>query len=180
MFIAGFGFKMGLVPFHMWLPDAYEGAPPTIATLLAAGTKKAGFAAALRVIVMGTVALSLDWTLALGIIAVMTMTVGNIAAIMQKSLARMLAYSSIGHAGYILIGLSIAPHSIIGLQGSLFHILNHAVMKGAAFIAVAGIVTADDVERAIELGSRGILVASGIVKSRNWNRDIEGFVKAIL
>ena len=62
MFIAGFGFKMGLVPFHMWLPDAYEGAPPTIATLLAAGTKKAGFAAALRVIVMGTVALSLDWT----------------------------------------------------------------------------------------------------------------------
>ena len=142
MFIAGFGFKMGLVPFHMWLPDTYEGAPPTIATLLAAGTKKAGFAAALRVIVMGTVALSLDWTLALGIIAVMTMTVGNIAAIMQKNLARMLAYSSIGHAGYILIGLSIAPFSAIGLQGSLFHILNHAVMKGAAFIAVAGIVTA--------------------------------------
>jgi len=96
MFIAGFGFKMGLVPFHMWLPDTYEGAPPTIAALLAAGTKKAGFAAALRVIVMGTVALSLDWTLALGIIAVMTMTVGNIAAVMQKNLARMLAYSSIG------------------------------------------------------------------------------------
>ena len=142
MFIAGFGFKMGLVPFHMWLPDTYEGAPPTIATLLAAGTKKAGFAAALRVIVMGTVALSLDWTLALGIIAVMTMTVGNIAAVMQKNLARMLAYSSIGHAGYILIGLSIAPFSTMGLQGSLFHILNHAVMKGAAFIAVTGIVTA--------------------------------------
>jgi len=142
MFIAGFGFKMGLVPFHMWLPDTYEGAPPTIATLLAAGTKKAGFAAALRVVVMGTVALSLDWTLALGIIAVMTMTVGNIAAVMQKNLARMLAYSSIGHAGYILIGLSIAPFSTLGLQGSMFHILNHAVMKGAAFIAVAGIVTA--------------------------------------
>jgi len=142
MFIAGFGFKMGLVPFHMWLPDTYEGAPPTIAALLAAGTKKAGFAAALRVVVMGAVALSLDWTLALGIIAVMTMTVGNIAAVMQKNLARMLAYSSIGHAGYILIGLAIAPFSPIGLQGSLFHILNHAVMKGAAFIAVAGIVTA--------------------------------------
>jgi NADH-quinone oxidoreductase subunit N len=141
MFIAGFGFKMGLVPFHMWLPDAYEGSPPTIAALLAAGTKKAGFAAALRVIVMGTVALNLDWTFALGVIAVMTMTVGNIAAIMQKNLARMLAYSSIGHAGYILIGLSIAPFSSLGIQGSLFHILNHAVMKGAAFIAIAGIVT---------------------------------------
>jgi F420H2 dehydrogenase subunit N len=141
MFIAGFGFKMGLVPFHMWLPDTYEGAPPTITALLAAGTKKAGFAAALRIIVMGAVALSLDWTFALGIIAVLTMTVGNIAAVMQKNLARMLAYSSIGHAGYILIGLSIAPFSAIGIQGSLFHILNHTVMKGAAFIAVAGIVT---------------------------------------
>ncbi|MBI2007044.1 MAG: NADH-quinone oxidoreductase subunit N, partial [Nitrosopumilales archaeon] len=93
MFVAGFGFKMGLVPFHMWLPDTYEGAPPTISALLAAGTKKAGFAAALRVIVMGSIALSLDWTFALGIIAVMTMTVGNIAAIMQKNLARVLAYS---------------------------------------------------------------------------------------
>lgn len=141
MFIAGFGFKMGLVPFHMWLPDTYEGAPPTITALLAAGTKKAGFAALLRVVVMGAVALSIDWTFALGIIAVMTMTVGNIAAVMQKNLARMLAYSSIGHAGYILIGISIAPFSAIGIQGSLFHILNHAVMKGAAFIAVAGIVS---------------------------------------
>jgi NADH-quinone oxidoreductase subunit N len=140
MFIAGFGFKMGLVPFHMWLPDTYEGAPPTITTLLAAGTKKAGFAAAIRVIVLGTVALNLDWTFALGVIAVMTMTIGNIAAVMQKNLTRMLAYSSIGHAGYILIGLSIAPFSQLGLQGSLLHILNHAVMKGAAFIAVAGIV----------------------------------------
>ena len=142
LFIAGFGFKMGLVPFHMWLPDAYEGAPPTIAALLAAGTKKAGFAAMIRVIIMGTVALNLDWVLALGVIAVMTMTIGNIAAIMQKNLARILAYSSIGHAGYILIGLSIAPFSDIGLQASLFHIMNHAVMKGSAFIAVAGIVIA--------------------------------------
>lgn len=141
MLIAGFGFKMGLVPFHMWLPDTYEGGPQPITALLAAATKKAGFAAALRTIVMGMVALNLDWTLALAVIAVMTMTVGNVAAIMQKSLSRMLAYSSIGHAGYILIGLAIAPFSSLGLQGSLFHIMNHAVMKGAAFIAVAGIVT---------------------------------------
>ena len=141
MFIAGFGFKMGLVPFHMWLPDTYEGAPQPITAMLAAGTKKAGFAAAIRIIVLGMVTLNLDWTLALGIIAVMTMTIGNVAAIMQKNLSRMLAYSSIGHAGYILIGLSVAPFSTLGLQGSLFHILNHAVMKGAAFIAVAGIVT---------------------------------------
>ena len=168
MFIAGFGFKMGLVPFHMWLPDTYEGAPPTITALLAAGTKKAGFAAALRIVIMGTVALNLDWTLALGIIAVMTMTVGNIAAILQKNLTRMLAYSSIGHAGYILIGISVAPFSGMGLQASLFHILNHAVMKGAAFIAVAGIVTTlaiTHIDKLKGLGRKMPITALGLVIS---------------
>jgi len=168
LFIAGFGFKMGLVPFHMWLPDAYEGAPPTIAALLAAGTKKAGFAATIRVIVLGTVALNMDWTFALGIIAVMTMTIGNIAAIMQKNLARIFAYSSIGHAGYILIGISIAPFSDIGIQASLFHILNHAVMKGAAFIAVAGIIIAlgtSSLDKIKGLGRRMPITALGLVIS---------------
>src|SRR6185312_14682997 len=70
LFIAGFGFKMGLVPFHMWLPDAYEGAPTTIGALLAAGNKKAGFAAAIRVIVLATFVLHLDWATALAVIAV--------------------------------------------------------------------------------------------------------------
>ena len=168
MLIAGFGFKMGLVPFHMWLPDTSEGSPPPITALLAAGTKKAGFAAALRIIFLGTVALNLDWTLALGVIAIMTMTIGNIAAIMQKNLARMLAYSSIGHAGYILIGISIAPFSGLGLQASLFHILNHAVMKGAAFIAVAGIVTAlavTHLDKLKGLGRRMPITALGLVIS---------------
>ncbi|MGI0064405.1 MAG: NADH-quinone oxidoreductase subunit N, partial [Nitrosopumilaceae archaeon] len=168
MFIAGFGFKMGLVPFHMWLPDAYEGAPPTISALLAAGTKKAGFAAALRVIVMGTAALNMEWTFALGLIAIMTMTVGNLAAIMQKNLTRMLAYSSIGHAGYILIGLSIAPFSQIGIQASLFHILNHAVMKGAAFIAAAGIITTlavSHLDKIRGLGKRMPITSIGLVVS---------------
>lgn len=168
LFIAGFGFKMGLVPFHMWLPDAYEGAPPTIAALLAAGTKKAGFAATIRVIVLGTVALNMDWTFALGVIAIMTMTIGNIAAIMQKNLARILAYSSIGHAGYILIGISIAPFSDIGIQASLFHIFNHAVMKGAAFIAVAGIIIAlgtSSLDKIKGLGRRMPITALGLVIS---------------
>lgn len=168
MFIAGFGFKMGLVPFHMWLPDAYEGAPPTISALLAAGTKKAGFAAALRVIVMGTAALNMEWTFALGLIAIMTMTVGNLAAIMQKNLTRMLAYSSIAQAGYILIGLSIAPFSQIGIQASLFHILNHAVMKGAAFIAAAGIITTlavSHLDKIRGLGKRMPITSIGLVVS---------------
>jgi len=138
-FIAGFGFKMGLVPFHMWLPDAYEGSPTTIGALLAAGTKKAGFAAALRVIVLGMFALNLDWTLTLAIIAVFTMTLGNLAALVQKSVPRILAYSSIAQAGYIMMGFALAPYSDQALTGSLFHIMNHAVMKSAAFIAVAAV-----------------------------------------
>ena len=139
LFIAGFGFKMGLVPFHMWLPDAYEGAPTTIGALLAAGTKKAGFAAAIRVIVLATFALHLDWAAALAVIAVFTMTLGNLAALVQKSVPRILAYSSIAQAGYIMIGLALAPYSDQALGGSLFHILNHAVMKSAAFIAAAAV-----------------------------------------
>jgi len=168
MFIAGFGFKMGLVPFHMWLPDTYEGAPPTIVTLLAAGTKKVGFAAAIRIIVLGTVVLNLDWTFALGVIAVITMTVGNLAAIMQKNLSRMLAYSSIGHAGYILIGLAVAPFSSAGLSGSLLHVMNHAVMKGVAFIAVAGIAVAlasTHLDKIKGLGRKMPITALGLIIS---------------
>jgi NADH-quinone oxidoreductase subunit N len=139
LFIAGFGFKMGLVPFHMWLPDAYEGAPTTIGALLAAGTKKAGFAAAIRVIVLATFVLHLDWATALAVIAVFTMTLGNLGALVQKSVPRILAYSSIAQAGYIMIGLALAPYSDQALGGSLFHIINHAVMKSAAFIAVSAV-----------------------------------------
>src|SRR5918911_1060289 len=142
LFIAGFGFKMGLVPFHMWLPDAYEGAPTTIGALLAAGTKKAGFAAALRVIVLGMFALNVDWTVTLAIVAVFTMTLGNLGALIQKSVPRILAYSSIAQAGYILIGIAIAPYSNQALTGSLFHILNHAVMKSAGFIAASAVAVA--------------------------------------
>jgi NADH-quinone oxidoreductase subunit N len=124
----------------MWLPDTYSGAPTTIATLLAAGTKKAGFAAAIRVIVIGLIALNVHWTFTLAIIAIFTMTLGNLGALTQKSIPRILAYSSIAQAGYILIGLSVAPYSNFGLDASLLQILNHAVMKSAAFIAAAAVI----------------------------------------
>jgi NADH-quinone oxidoreductase subunit N len=142
LFVAGFGFKMGLVPFHMWLPDAYEGAPTTIGALLAAGTKKAGFAAAIRVIVIGMFAIGLDWSIVLAILAVITMTVGNFGALIQKSVPRMMAYSSVAQAGYIMIGLALAPYASSALDGSLFHILNHAVMKSASFLAIAAVAIA--------------------------------------
>src|SRR5829696_2784948 len=142
LFIAGFGFKMGLVPFHMWLPDAYEGAPTTIGALLAAGTKKAGFAAAIRVIVMGMFAVGLDWSIVLALLAVVTMTVGNFGALIQRSVPRMMAYSSVAQAGYMMIGLALAPYASSALDGSLFHILNHAVMKSASFLAIAAVAIA--------------------------------------
>src|SRR5918999_758497 len=142
LFIAGFGFKMGLVPFHMWLPDTYEGAPTTIGALLAAGTKKAGFAAAIRVIVIGMFALGLEWSIVLAILAIITMTVGNFGALLQKSVPRIMAYSSMAQAGYIMIGLALAPYASSALDGSLFHILNHAVMKSASFLAIAAVAVA--------------------------------------
>lgn len=137
LLIAGFGMKVAAVPFHMWIPDAYEGAPITIGAFLAAGTKNGGFAALLRVFVVALIALRVDWSATFAVIAILTMTLGNIAALMQKSLTRMLAYSSIAQAGYILIGVAVA--SPLGIAGALFHILNHGVMKTAAFMAAAAV-----------------------------------------
>jgi F420H2 dehydrogenase subunit N len=126
----------------MWLPDTYEGAPTTIGALLAAGTKKAGFAAAIRVIVIGMFALGLEWSIVLAILAIITMTVGNFGALLQKSVPRIMAYSSMAQAGYIMIGLALAPYASSALDGSLFHILNHAVMKSASFLAIAAVAVA--------------------------------------
>lgn len=149
LFVAGFGFKMSIVPFHMWIPDAYEGAPTTISTLLAAATKKAGFIAAIRVLLAITTLYTLTkspfFTLAnvFAVLALLTMTVGNISALTQKSMTRLLAYSSIAQAGYMLIGFvafANAPASAaasLGLTGTIFHVINHAIMKGAAFLAAA-------------------------------------------
>ncbi len=142
MFIAGFGFKMALFPFHMWLPDTYEGSPLTVSTLLAAATKKAGFAAAMRVVIIGMSVFSVEWSLMLAVVAILTMTIGNLAALTQKSMSRMLAYSSVAQAGYILIGLSVAPYSTFGMTSSMLHIMNHAIMKSAAFIGVAAVIIA--------------------------------------
>ncbi len=139
LLIAGFGFKMALVPFHMWIPDTYEGAPTPISALLSAATKKAGFAAAFKAVIFGMLVFNVEWSLMLAVIAVLTMTIGNLAALTQRSMTRILAYSSISQAGYMLIGLSLAPYSDLAMQGTLLHVMNHAVMKSSAFIAAAGI-----------------------------------------
>lgn len=137
LFTAGFGLKMSIIPFHMWIPDAYEGAPTTVSALLSAGTKKAAFVVAVRVFVIALPLLQLDWQLTFAFLALITMTLGNIAALTQKTITRLLAYSSIAQAGYILIGLTVALQTELGLIGVLFHVFTHAVMQTGAFIAAA-------------------------------------------
>ncbi|HEX2916424.1 MAG TPA: NADH-quinone oxidoreductase subunit N [Chloroflexia bacterium] len=106
MLIVGFGFKIAAVPFHVWTPDAYEGAPTPITAFMSVGPKAAGFAALLRVMVQGLPAMAAQWSVIIAVLAVLTMTLGNVVAIAQKSVKRMLAYSSIAHTGYIMVGLA--------------------------------------------------------------------------
>jgi NADH-quinone oxidoreductase subunit N len=172
LFIVGFGFKMSIVPFHMWVPDTYEGAPAPISTLFAAATKKAGFVAAIRVLLAASTLYSISqnplFTIAnvFAVLSLLTMTLGNVAALTQKSITRLLAYSSIAQAGYILIGFVIysyaqgnagySQQAILGMTGSLFHVINHAVMKGAAFLA-AGLVI-------LKMGTGDLKVFKGLGK----------------
>lgn len=142
LFIVGFGVKMAVVPFHMWIPDAFEGAPSTVSGLLASGAKLAAFAAAFRVFIFGMGTFQVDWYSTFAIVAIVTMTLGNVAALMQKSFTRLLAYSSIAQAGYMLIALSVTtPANTLGLAGAIFHSLNYGILKTATFIAAAAIAT---------------------------------------
>ncbi len=135
LFIAGIGLEMAVVPFHMWIPDTYEGAPTTVTALLAGGSKMAGFAAGLRIFFVALIMLKSSWSIIFALLALFTMTLGNVAALAQTRIARMLAYSSIAQAGYILIGLATVNST--GLTGYLMQILNYSIMTSAAFLAAA-------------------------------------------
>ncbi len=135
LLMAGLGFKVAMVPFHMWAPDVYEGAPTPISGLLAAASKKMGFAALFKIFLIGLIVTKTDWQVAMGALAIITMTVGNLIAVSQTNIKRMLAYSSIAQAGYLLIALPVATQYAVA--GGLFHILTHAFMKSGAFMVVA-------------------------------------------
>jgi len=138
--IAGFGFKVAIAPFHMWAPDVYEGAPSTVSALLASSSKKMGLVLMFKIFLVGMIALKADWDVVVGILAILTMTVGNILALSQTNIKRMLAYSSIAQAGYILMALPLATVvSDYAITGGIFHIITHAFMKGGAFIVVAAL-----------------------------------------
>jgi NADH-quinone oxidoreductase subunit N len=152
MMLVGFGFKIATAPFHVWTPDVYEGAPTPVTAFMAAGPKAAGFASFLRVFVFGfPIAASIvttggyahkAWVGALAIMAVLTMTVGNVVAIVQNNVKRMLAYSSIAHAGYALVGFVAAGAATTpeersaALSAVAFYLLSYAVMNMGAFAVV--------------------------------------------
>jgi proton-translocating NADH-quinone oxidoreductase chain N len=137
---AGFAFKIGAVPFHQWAPDAYEGAPTPVAAFLSVGPKIAGFAVILRVLMtalpLDLVDLALDWRALLMAISVVTMTVGNLVALWQDNVKRLLAYSSIAQAGYVLIGVVAA--SPRGIAAVLLYLSAYALTNLGAFAAVIG------------------------------------------
>ncbi|QLD88425.1 NADH-quinone oxidoreductase subunit N [Natronomonas salina] len=147
MVLAGVAFKTASVPFHFWAPDAYEGAPAPVAAFLSSASKAAGFVVAFRVFTVAfpiaDVATSVDWVLAFQVLAVVTMTVGNFAAATQENVKRMLAYSSIGHAGYVLIGLAAlggagsadAGSTVLG--AGMLHLLVYGFMNTGAFLFIA-------------------------------------------
>ena len=141
LLIVGFGFKVAIVPFHQWAPDVYEGAPTTIAAFISAGPKAAGFAAFLRIFMEALPNLQVEWSGVLIVLAMLTMTVGNVVAIAQTNIKRMLAYSSIAHAGYVLIGLAAANDG--GISSAMLYLLVYCVMNIGAFGAVILAKTAD-------------------------------------
>ncbi|MCC6847976.1 MAG: NADH-quinone oxidoreductase subunit N [Deltaproteobacteria bacterium] len=137
MLIIAFGFKVAAVPFHMWTPDVYEGAPTTVTALMAVAVKAAGFAAFVRVFLHGFGGLHADWSMLLWVIAALTMTVGNVLALAQRNVKRMLAYSSIAHAGYILVAL--VASGAAGGTAALFYLLVYSFMTLGAFGVVAAL-----------------------------------------
>jgi NADH-quinone oxidoreductase subunit N len=134
LLLAGFAFKVALVPFHWWTPDVYEGAPTTITAFMSVAVKAAAFGAFFRAFLVALPHLAVDWRAVLAVVAVATMMLGNVAALLQSNIKRMLAYSSIAHAGYILIALVAMGES--GASSALYYLLAYTAMNLGAFGAV--------------------------------------------
>jgi NADH-quinone oxidoreductase subunit N len=137
LLLVGFGFKVASVPFHMWAPDVYEGAPTTITALMAAGVKAAAFGGFLRVFGRALPGLVDQWQPAVAALALVTMVVGNLGALAQSNLKRMLAYSSVAHAGYLLTALVAAPGP--GTEAALFYLVAYAMVNLGGFGALAAL-----------------------------------------
>jgi NADH-quinone oxidoreductase subunit N len=172
LLIAGFGFKIAAVPFHMWVPDVYEGAPTPITAYLSVASKAAGFAIILRVFYSAFGLpqwLSLDWGLIFAVLAAIGMTLGNIVALPQTNIKRMLGYSSIAQAGYLMVGLAtmgLSPAAdVLGQSAVLFFLAGYAFANLGAFIAIIAIsnkVNSDLIDDYSGMGKRAPLLALGL------------------
>jgi NADH-quinone oxidoreductase subunit N len=161
LILVGLGFKVAAVPFHMWTPDVYHGAPSPVVAFMSVGAKAGGFAALLRVLVSAFPALAPQWAPAVGWMAVLTMIWGNVAAIGQSNIKRLLAYSSIAHAGYILMALAASVDTRLAAQAvsaAVFYLLAYAVTNLGAWAVVLAMEKADGSGLAIDdyagLGAR--------------------------
>jgi len=164
--ICSLGFKIAAVPFHLWVPDIYQGAPTPVTAYLAIGSKAAGFAALVRLMLTVFSPAQESLVLILAILAALTIIYGNVAAIPQTNIKRLLGYSSIGHAGYLLIGLAAFLNS--GKEALLFYLVSYLVSTGGAFlviIAVANHVKTDEIKEYAGLSQKSPLLAAGMLIS---------------
>ena len=146
LIVVGFGFKISMVPFQMWVPDVYEGSPTPVAAFLSVASKAAGFAVVLRVFYVAFGSVDVDWGALFAVLAALSMTVGNLVAILQNNVKRLLGYSTIAQAGYVLVGVAAVAASTpgggvdgLGPSGVLFYLAAYAVTNLAAFFAVMAI-----------------------------------------
>jgi NADH-quinone oxidoreductase subunit N len=169
LIVAGFGFKIASVPFQMWVPDVYEGAPTPVTAYLSVASKAAGFAVILRVlfVVFGATAwLSQDWGLLIAVLSAITMMVGNVVALSQSNIKRMFGYSSIAQAGYLMVGLAAvgmaAGSDALGRSGLLFFLMSYTFTNLGAFIAIIAIsnkLNSDQIEDYTGMSKRAPLLA---------------------
>ena len=158
--LAGAAFKMGAAPFHMWLPDVYQGAPAPVTLFIASGPKIAAVAMMLRVLTEALGALEADWRQMLMVLAVASLAVGNITAIAQTNLKRMLAYSAIAHSGFIVLG--VLAGGVIGVAAAMFYVIAYALMTVGGF-GVLVLMADGDKERAELSDMKGLAVQNAPV-----------------
>ena len=134
MMIVGLGFKVSAAPFHVWTPDVYQGAPAPVVGLMSTAPKAAAFAVLLRITFSGFPQMQHRWAILLWVLAALSMSIGNLGALMQKDVKRMLAYSSIAHAGYLLVAFTAFPQD--GIAAACFYTASYAAMNVGAFAVV--------------------------------------------
>ena len=148
MMIIGLGFKVSAAPFHIWTPDAYQGAPAPVVGFMSTAPKAAAFAVLLRITFSGFPAMQHRWSLLLWIVAALSMTIGNLGALVQNDVKRMLAYSSIAHAGYLLVAFTAFPQN--GIAAACFYTASYAAMNVGAFMVITQAAGFDERLRTIE------------------------------